>query len=257
MRKFSTALGALFFVAAVPVGFAKADKAPVTAETTCNVVAAIMDADSKDEIPGVMGAVIAVMRPLDEADTAKGRGSLLGSLKGDDQATLVASATALCEQHADWTLTHAATEAYQGMRAIEAALGVSGVKASRELPSGPLVVAPISEIALAPRKYFGKPIEVRGLFCYYADVEDYRCNAIIPAAPLAVIFTKAITPAAARQAIEANCDTAQKAIRSPRCRVTLRFSYDEDDVDEDTVQNINRVIVQPDSVEAIMATGGR
>jgi hypothetical protein len=74
---------------------------------------------------------------------------------------------------------------------------------------------------------------------------------------MAVIFTKTITPDAARQAIETNCDTAEKAMRSPRCRVTLRFSYNDGDVDEDVVMNINRIIVRPDSAEVVSSAARR
>lgn len=254
-----TAIGVMavlsaIFCAEIPGALARGANGKMDAGTSCSVVAASFKGERAEDVSEATAAITATMQSLDDAHVQKGEASLLAGMSGEDKSFVLAAAAALCQDHVDWTLGHAARDGYEGMRAI--ALNLSG-KPDRAAPKGPLIVAPIEEIALAPRKYVGKPVEVRGLFCYYADVGDYRCNAVNQESPMAVVFAKAITPDAARQAIEANCDTAEKAIRSQRCRVTLRFSYDEDDVDQDLVGgSIDRIIVRPDTAEAIL-TGGR
>jgi hypothetical protein len=118
-------------------------------------------------------------------------------------------------------------------------------------------VVPLSELGLSPRKYADKPIEVRNLICYFADVDEYRCVEPRSMTPVAV-FAKTLTPDAARKIVEDNCDQAEKAFKSPRCRVTLRFRFSNDDVDTDFVGNMReRHVVKVDAAEIVPAQGRR
>jgi hypothetical protein len=98
------------------------------------------------------------------------------------------------------------------------------------------------DLYVGTRKYFNRDIEVQRMRCYYADVEDYRC--VTDAAGLSV-FSKSIEPQSSRSWIEENCDQVKK-IFSDRCLVSIRFSYDADDVDRDLVSGYReRVSIHP------------
>ena len=37
-------------------------------------------------------------------------------------------------------------------------------------------VVSLVDLTIGTKKYMNKPIEVKNLMCYYADVDDYRCT---------------------------------------------------------------------------------
>jgi hypothetical protein len=100
---------------------------------------------------------------------------------------------------------------------------------------------------VAPHKFIGKPVELRGVKCFYADRNDYRCLA--PAHLLMAVFTKSIGPAAEKDLIESECGAIRK-LDSPACRKTIHFvpvEYSEDNPNAFG----KRVIVESMSVEIV------
>jgi hypothetical protein len=129
------------------------------------------------------------------------------------------------------------------MAAVAAMLVVSAAEA--EEPKAYRVVD-AADVFLAPNKFLGKDIEIRGVYCYFADVDDYRC---ITSGDGPVIFTKAIEADEGRKLVEENCDTIKKATGA-KCRVTVRLNYDGVDRDELSDRK-TRVILRPASVTVI------
>jgi len=146
-----------------------------------------------------------------------------------------------------------ATDYCREMRELGSQANCESPAADAQVPPAAPIVVPITELALAPEKYIGRPIEVRDLICYYAKLDDYRCISL-RARPVAVIFPVNITGPDAKAAIEQNCDQYEKATRSPRCRVTLRFTIlGDDEINEDLVSGYQRrVIISPADAEAIL-----
>jgi hypothetical protein len=85
------------------------------------------------------------------------------------------------------------------------------------------------DVHVAPRKFIGKPIELKNVRCFYADKNDYRC--IAPSQRMVTtVFAKSIGPANERDAIESDCGAIKK-LEAPACRKTIRIvpiDYDED-----------------------------
>lgn len=134
---------------------------------------------------------------------------------------------------------------------LAAAICLTGAAAAEDASAEDARVVPLTELGLAPKKYEGKPIEVRNLVCYYADVGDYRCVSPQFGNPV-VVFTAELT--GDRERVEQNCDKAHKAFRSPRCRVNLRFSFDAEGVEDDLISgNVIRHIIRPASAEVVAA----
>jgi hypothetical protein len=86
------------------------------------------------------------------------------------------------------------------------------------------------DLQVSPNKYKGKGVELRGVRCFHADEDEYRC--MHPTASLLVMGVN-VEPAAAKSAIENNCGEIRKVLTSPKCRFTVRFYpslIDEDEV---------------------------
>lgn len=116
----------------------------------------------------------------------------------------------------------------------------------RTAPRALVVDAP--DLGIGSRKYFDKPIELRGVWCYYADVADYRCMT----ESKVVVFSKAIIPAEHRQTIETNCSELRKAISSPACRRVIRFEFGSGQIEEDTVSGgKTRTVIAPAQIEVL------
>lgn len=144
-----------------------------------------------------------------------------------------------------------------GALALAGAMAVSaiGMVVSPAIAQDAPKVVALSELGLSPRKYAGKPIEVRNLVCYYADVGDYRCVSPL-SAPVVVFFTKVLTGAVKQ--IEQNCDEFEKAMRAAKCRVALRFTFAVEDIEDDQMSgSVQRRIFRPESAEAVAAAGVR
>lgn len=98
------------------------------------------------------------------------------------------------------------------------------------------------DLYVSQRKFEGKEIQVSGLRCYYADVEDFRCSS--DSTKLAV-FAQAIDPKESQDRIEAQCDTVKKTIRNATCEVPLRFTFRAEDVSEDQAYTgTKRVVIK-------------
>lgn len=121
------------------------------------------------------------------------------------------------------------------------------LKGAEKNPPKPMVVDAV-DLGVGSRKYHGKTIEVRGVWCYYADVADYRCMT----ESSVVVFSKAIVPVEQREMIEANCSELRKAHSTPACRRSIRFEFAGDDVSQDTISgNRTRTVISPDQIEAL------
>ena len=108
-------------------------------------------------------------------------------------------------------------------------------------------IVDLMDLGIGTRKYMNRPIEVRGLHCFYADVSDYRCSGDGPFA--VAIFAADIEPVAIKQFVEANCDTLQKVAVNPRCLFGVRFSYSDDDVEEDVLSGMRkRTVIKPATI---------
>jgi len=116
-----------------------------------------------------------------------------------------------------------------------------------------------SDIYVGTRKYLNKPIGIRRVRCYFADVDDYRCIPTNSETSVA-FFSKSIEPKSAREFIEKNCDTLKKTVTLSACLVSIRFQYSADDVNEDFVSGMNRrIVIRPrDGITvSIPEEGGR
>ncbi len=111
------------------------------------------------------------------------------------------------------------------------------------------VVDPI-DLKVAPRKYQGKPIELRGLQCFHADANEFRC--IAPGEVYLMLMAADVSPTTAKSQIEDQCGELRKAITSSACRKTVRFIplvHDDDLVNGYT----KRTIVGTKSIEVVAA----
>ena len=79
------------------------------------------------------------------------------------------------------------------------------------------------DLAIQTHKWDGKTIETSG-FCFYADVDDFRCLTGVRSSAARIDFAN-LEPDAARKKIEDNCDTVAKA-SNKACVVRFRFVYD-------------------------------
>jgi hypothetical protein len=101
-----------------------------------------------------------------------------------------------------------------------------------------------SDIFVAYSKYVGKAIEIRGVQCYYADKDDYRCVT----GKHVTFFTEDIEPQAAREAV----GEIKKALTSSACSKTIRLTAE--DISDDVISgNQTRVTVNSNSLEVVAA----
>ncbi|WP_128956227.1 hypothetical protein [Bradyrhizobium zhanjiangense] len=101
-----------------------------------------------------------------------------------------------------------------------------------------------SDLFIGTRKYLDKPILLRKMRCYYADVDDYRCTASGPV--FLAVFTATVEPASARAWIEKNCDQLRVAVTSDKCLFNPQFVYGAKDVNDDIVSGFQqRKVIHP------------
>ncbi|WFU37342.1 hypothetical protein QA640_22890 [Bradyrhizobium sp. CB82] len=101
-----------------------------------------------------------------------------------------------------------------------------------------------SDLFIGTRKYLDKPILLRRMHCYYADVDDYRCTA--GGAVFLAAFTATVEPAEAREWLEKNCDQLKVAATSDKCLFNTRFVYGAKDVNDDIVSGFQqRKVIHP------------
>ncbi|WP_439406410.1 hypothetical protein ACNJX9_34045 [Bradyrhizobium sp. DASA03076] len=101
-----------------------------------------------------------------------------------------------------------------------------------------------SDLFIGTRKYLDKPILLKRMHCYYADVDDYRCTAGGPV--FLAIFTAVVEPASAREWLEKYCDQLKVAVTSDKCLFNPQFIYGAKDVDDDIVSGFQqRKVIHP------------
>lgn len=83
-----------------------------------------------------------------------------------------------------------------------------------------------SDLAVQTHKWDGRTVETSG-YCFYADVNEYRCMTLGVGGGARVDFTK-LEPEAARKKIEDNCDTISKML-TKACAVRFQFVYESYD----------------------------
>ncbi|KLK92854.1 hypothetical protein AA309_12065 [Microvirga vignae] len=85
------------------------------------------------------------------------------------------------------------------------------------------------DLQISPNKYKQKGIEVRGVRCYHADEDEYRCT---HTSADIMIMGLNIEPASAKSALEESCGEIRKVFSSPKCRFTIRLYPSLIDQDE-------------------------
>ncbi|MGY4355527.1 hypothetical protein ACVWZR_004573 [Bradyrhizobium sp. i1.3.1] len=101
-----------------------------------------------------------------------------------------------------------------------------------------------SDLFIGTRKYLDKPIVLRRMRCYYADVDDYRCMASGPV--FLAVFTATVEPSSARVWIEENCGQLKVAVTSEKCLFNPQFVYGAKDVNDDIVSGYQqRKVIHP------------
>jgi hypothetical protein len=84
-----------------------------------------------------------------------------------------------------------------------------------------------ADLAVQTHKWDGKTIETSG-FCFYADVNEYRCMVPGAGGVGARVDFMTMEPDAARQKIEDHCDTISKML-TKACAVRFQFVYESYD----------------------------
>lgn len=105
--------------------------------------------------------------------------------------------------------------------AAEAQPGVT-TKQTLATPPTEFRVVDALDFAVAPRKFIGTGVEMRGMQCFYADKDDFRCFTDRDG-EIVTVLTKVLQPDRQRAEIESDCGSARTATASPRCRRTIRF----------------------------------
>lgn len=101
-----------------------------------------------------------------------------------------------------------------------------------------------NEVRNAPTKWEGRDIEFRNVNVYWVDDNDVR---FVTEARV-TLFAKEVRGANAdREFLRANCETEDEAL-SRKCLVTVRFKYDEHDVDQPT-GIVKRTVLRSADVE--------
>jgi hypothetical protein len=106
-----------------------------------------------------------------------------------------------------------------------------------------------ADLAVAPAKYIGKPIQIGGMQCFYANVDEYRCFA--PSIPAVTVFSETIEPADMKRMLEEKCGEFDKAT-SKACRFTIRFTPQTHGRDVVSL-GIQRTVVGAQAVEILPA----
>ena len=125
-------------------------------------------------------------------------------------------------------------------------------KALLSLISGLFLISPavsqeykqvsLVDLGVNTRRFAGKPIEIKNVWCYFSDVDDYRCAG----SGATAVFFKKIENEEAKTYLEDKCDTVAKATSSA-CRFTLRFTFREDNVRHDFISGMQeRTLIKPD-----------
>jgi hypothetical protein len=110
---------------------------------------------------------------------------------------------------------------------------------------GDYKIVDADDLYVAPKKYTGKPIEVKNMSCFYADKDEYRC--IASTGLTVAVFALTVEPPAEKSALEDSCGTI-KQLDKPSCRKTIRLvplGYDSDTVNG----NQKRIVLFASAIE--------
>jgi hypothetical protein len=103
------------------------------------------------------------------------------------------------------------------------------------------------DMQLAPRRFIGQRVEMRGMRCLNADTAEFRC--IATDGSVMAVFTPKVVPAESQQHLERNCATFRE-LQQPACRLTIRFTPLTHD--SDTVSGAaNRTVVVAREIEVV------
>jgi hypothetical protein len=110
-------------------------------------------------------------------------------------------------------------------------------------------VVDAADLGVGTRKYMNIELEVQGVKCYYADVEDYRCTA--PEANV-TFFTRKIIVATGTDYLEKYCDTLKRALQTDNCIVSIRFQYSSQEVEQDLISGFQeRTVIRPREIALV------
>jgi hypothetical protein len=105
-----------------------------------------------------------------------------------------------------------------------------------------------ADLKVAPDRYTDKPIELRRMYCYYADEDDIRCAG--DGGGLA-IFASTVESAEEKDALAANCSEVKK-FTSPACTKTIRLVPASNTQDRLSEYKL-RTIIRTETIEIVSA----
>lgn len=120
------------------------------------------------------------------------------------------------------------------------------------LPASEYRVVDPSDLYITPGKYIGKPIELRRVYCLYADEDDYRCTTD---GTNVMITAEEVTPPVHQQIMQKDCQS-MKQFSTSKCIRTIRLIPTE--TSSDVVSNYQRrKIIVTTAIEVVPRTAAR
>lgn len=95
--------------------------------TKCTTVAEVMDAPEpeKKKVAEITRYIVRIMRTLDHSYAVRGKVEILPRLSSEGLSGVVATASVRCRSHLTSTVRDVTIESYEGVRALQDALGVN------------------------------------------------------------------------------------------------------------------------------------
>ena len=130
----------------------------------------------------------------------------------------------------------------------------------KKLIAAALILAPIAahaddvkkltgtDLAVQTHKWDGKTIETTG-FCFYADVDEYRCMVPGVSGGARVDFSK-LEPESARKKLEDKCNTISKML-TKACSIRFQFVYEGYDTHESGT-DVFHIVIAKDNAGTII-----
>lgn len=111
-----------------------------------------------------------------------------------------------------------------------------------------------TDVFVAPSRYFGSPIQLKNMLCYYAKEADIRCTTPggVHLSVFAETTNRDIEPWLSR-----NCNKVAR-LSSRDCAANIGFVYREDQVRRDWVNGTeDRVVIRPGAILAARPQPGK
>ena len=105
------------------------------------------------------------------------------------------------------------------------------------------------DLQLGPKKFIGRPIELKNMQCYYADINEYRCWSSGSAS--VTIFSPKIVDGPENAKFDDVCGKS-KNTSGPACRRTIRLVPKEWDEDQPSAFG-KRTIIRTPQIELVAA----